>query len=167
MNALRGGRSGSQKRSLFSAALVTLTMAVILAAGCHVRLIGDYDAAIDTGISDVQQRAELYFSKLQSNPSTPYDQSFYDDVHARLATLRSRASASYKKEILVQQISELQTQFDKFQQLDRGASRPMPAALIPPAESAINVSVESILKLELALKRGVAAPSTPAVASKK
>jgi hypothetical protein len=162
MNVLRTPRPASQRRSWSIAASVTLTMAVVLLTGCHVRLIGDYDDTIDKGISDIQQRAELYFSKLQSNPNTPYDQSFYDDIRSRLATLRTRASASFKKEILVQQISELQKQFNDFQLLDQGAPRPIPASIVTPAESAINVSVESILKLELALRRGAPAPPPPA-----
>jgi hypothetical protein len=161
MNVLRSPRSASQRRSWSITAFVGLAITGILVTGCHVRLIGDYDDTIDKGISDIQQRAELYFSKMQSNPNTPYDQSFYDDIRSRLATLRTRAAASFKKEILVQQISELQKQFNDFQKLDQAASRPISASIVTAAESAINVSVESILKLELALKRGAPAPPPP------
>jgi hypothetical protein len=165
MNALRATGATRRKNASFRAAFVAWVTALSLATACHVKLIGDYDDTIDRGISDVQQKAELYFAKLQSNPNTPYDQSFYDDMHSRLATLKTRASASYKKDILVQQILELESEFVKFQEVDQGAKRPIHPELIPPAESAINVSVESILKLELALKRGV--PAAPAATSKK
>src|SRR5215467_1624096 len=108
MKALRATRTTLRKRgSSFSSAFVVLAVTVLLVTGCRVRLIGDYDDTIDKGISDVQQKAELYFSKLQSAPNTPYDQNFYDDMRSRLTTLHSRAAASYKKDILVQQISEL------------------------------------------------------------
>jgi len=159
MNALQAACATRREGAAFRAFAVCIT-AVLLYAGCHVKLIGDYDDTIDKGISDVQQRAELYFAKLQSSPDTPYDQSFYDDMRSRLATLKTRASASYKKDILVRQISELQSEFGKFQELDQGAKRPIAAALVTSAESAISVSVESILTLELALKRGV--PAAPA-----
>lgn len=133
--------------------------ATLLLSGCAVRLIGDYDNTIDIGVTDVQQKAELYFSKLQSDPMTSYDQSFYDDIHARLAVLKSRAASLPKYPIILQQLSILKSQFDTFQKLDKESQRPFPAGAVTAAESAISVSVESILKLELALKaRGAANP---------
>ena len=126
--------------------------ATLLFSGCAVRLIGDYDIAIDNGVTDVLQKAELYFAKLQSDPMTPYDQSFYDDIHARLAVLKSRAASLPKYSIILQQLTNLQSQFDAFQKLDKESSRPFPSASVTAAESAISVSVESIMKLELALK---------------
>jgi hypothetical protein len=142
-------------------------MTVSLVTGCRVKLIGDYDDTIDKGISDLQQKAELYFSKLQSAPMTPYDQNFYDDMRSRLAALYSRGAASYKKDILVQQISELQRQFSDFQKFDQSKTRPIGAQSVTAAESAVNASVESILKLELALKRGASSAPAPAPAPKK
>src|SRR5271154_6618824 len=62
--------------------LLVLVVAVLLTTACAVKLIGDYDATIDQGITDVQQKAELYLSKLESTPNTPYDQSFYDDMNS-------------------------------------------------------------------------------------
>ena len=42
---------------------------------CTVRLIvGDYDDTIDKGITDLQQRTELYLARLRSTPNTAYDQ---------------------------------------------------------------------------------------------
>ena len=133
-----------------------LMTAVLL--GCHVKLIGDYDDAIDKGVTDLQQRSELYFAKLQSSPNTPFDQDFYDDVNSRLAVLKTRASSLPKNTILVEQISNLTSQFEKFEELDKTAKRPIAAGIVKAGESAIAVSVESILILELALKRGIATP---------
>ena len=63
-------RSPDRQRSLVVA--VTVVWLVVLAStGCAVKFIGDYDEAIDTGVSDVQQRAEVYFGKLKADPSTP------------------------------------------------------------------------------------------------
>jgi hypothetical protein len=136
-------------------------VAVLLLAGCTVKLIGDYDDTIDKGVTDVQQKAELYLSKLQSNPNTAYDSAFYDDMNARLAVLRSRAASLPKYPIIAEQLSNLKSQFDTLQKLDKSSARPFPSSAATDAESAIAVSIESILKLELALKdRGKAtAPS--------
>jgi len=132
--------------------VLLFAFATLVLSGCAVRLIGDYDNTIDNGVTDLQQKAELYFSKLQSSPMTPYDQSFYDDINARLAVLKSRAASLPKYPIILQQLTNLKSQFDTFQKLDKESSRPIPAGIVTAAESAISVSVESILKLELALK---------------
>jgi hypothetical protein len=135
-------------------------LSALLLAGCAVRLIGDYDDTIDSGVTDVQQKAELYFAKLQSTPSTPYDQSFYDDIDARLAVLKTRAASLPKYPIILEQLANLKSQLDTFQRLDKSTQRPFPGVAITDAESAIAISVESILKLELALKaRANASPT--------
>jgi len=141
------------------ARIAALVFAALLLASCAVRFIGDYDDTIDKGVTDIQQKAELYLSKLQSSPNTPYDQDFYDDINSRLAVLKSRASSLPKYPIVVEQLTNLKSQFDTLQKLDKGSARPFPSAAATDAESAIAISVESILKLELALKaRGNATP---------
>ncbi len=74
-----------------------LAMVCLVLCGCTLTLIGNYDDVIDKGMTDFQQKVETYISKLESNPATPYDSAFYDDAFARLAAMRSRAQASYKK----------------------------------------------------------------------
>jgi len=132
--------------------------AVIVLSSCHVRLIGDYDDTIDQGVSGVQQTAELYFAKLKSTPDTTFDQGVYDDIDSRLAMLKSRAAALPKYPIIVTEIANLKLQFATFQKVDKGAHRPISPAIVEDGEAAIAVSVESILKLELALKRGNQSP---------
>lgn len=138
--------------------LLSLLLVVTALSSCKVQLIGDYDDIIDKGVTDVQQKAELYFSKLESSPDTAYDQSVYDDIDSHLAVLKSRASSLPKYPIIVEQITNLRSQFDLFQKLDKSTPRPINTNLVKDAESSIAVSVESILKLELALKRGVPNP---------
>jgi hypothetical protein len=53
-----------RKRPLLAALCVCL-LVVVSSAGCAVKFIGDYDLTIDNGVTDVQQRAELYFGKLR------------------------------------------------------------------------------------------------------
>jgi hypothetical protein len=138
--------------------LAVLLMMALALTGCTVRLIGDYDDTLDKGVTDLQQRAELYFAKLRSTPATPYDQSFHDDISSRIAVLKSRASSLPMYSIIAQQIDILKTQFGQFQTLDQITPRPITGDIVTPAESAVDVSIESILKLELALKRGATPP---------
>lgn len=145
---------------LYRSAVLLCTL--VLGAGCTVRLIGDYDATIDQGVSDLQQRVEVYFAKLRSTPTTPYDPTVYDELNARLAVLKTRASLLAKYSIIASELANLQTQVDTFKQLDQISPRPLSPGIVTPAESSIVVSVESILKLELALKRGDDPPNTAA-----
>lgn len=140
--------------------LPMLAIVALSVTACTVKLIGDYDDAIDKGVTDVQQRAELYFAKLRSTPDTPYDQSFYDDISSRLTVLQSRADSLPEYSIISQQIGNMKKQFDDFRKLDKITPRPIHGDVVTPAESAVTVSVESILKLELALKRGATPPAT-------
>jgi hypothetical protein len=136
------------------AVLWVFWLVVLASTGCAVKFIGDYDLTIDNGVTDVQQRAELYFGKLKAEPQTPYDPNFYNDINARLVVLKTRAELLPQYPIILKQIEELQSQFNTFQQLDQITPRPFPAGILSAAESAVTISVESILRLELALKRG-------------
>jgi hypothetical protein len=157
------GRSDFNFRVRFLSALshVTVLLACFALSAClSVRLIGDYDNVIDQGVTDVQQKFEMYFAKLNSNPDTPFDQNFYDDISARLAVLKTRSTSMPNNEIITQQLGELQATFDDLQKMDKLVSRPiktdavMKTTPFTNARTAIEVSVESILKLEIALKRG-------------
>lgn len=156
-NSQAVGHAAPKRARLHS--LLLFCAAVSLAGpACTFRLIGDYDDTIDKGVTEFQQKAEVYFLKLQSNPNTPYDQSVYDDLYPRLAVLQSRAAALPKYGIIAQQVANMKKQVDDFQKLDQMSPRPLPKSIQVAPESAIAVSVESILTLELALKRGDAAP---------
>jgi hypothetical protein len=132
--------------------LSTLLTLVILCGGCTLRLIGDYDDIIDKGMTDFQQKLEAYLSKRAADPNATYDQTFYDDVNARLTAMRSRAQASFKKDILVHQMDDLIATVADLQKADKAGK--LTPAFIQGARTTLSVEIESILKLELALKRG-------------
>jgi hypothetical protein len=134
-------------------ALALLFLVAAGLSGCTAKLIGDYDDTFDQGITTVEQKTELYLAKLQSTPNTPFDQSFYDDVTSRLAVLKTRATALPKYDILVQQVTNLQSQMADFQKLDKSSPRPISPAIVKDAQTELEVSFESIIKLEVALKR--------------
>jgi hypothetical protein len=147
-------RSLNRRHRWSPLARLVLALALPGLIACTVRLIGDYDATIDQGVTAFHQDTEGYFVKLQSTPETPFDQNIYDGLYARLAVLKSRAASLPKYTIISKQVDNLKAQVDIFYKLDKAAKRPITGSIVTPAESAISVSVESILKLELALKRG-------------
>lgn len=152
MNYLQRGKG--QAHPLPWQALMTVLIALFVLGACTVRLIGDYDDNIDKGVTDLQQRTESYFAKLRSTPATAFDQAFYDDANARLVVLKTRAASLEKYAIIGQQITNLQQQYKDLEKLDQSSHRPISSSIVDAADNGITVSIESILKLELALKRG-------------
>jgi hypothetical protein len=152
-NSPRSRNLAASKLTLNLAPFLSVLLVCALLIGCKVTLIGDYDDVIDKGITDLQQTSETYFAKLLSTPATPYDQSFHDGIHARLIVLKSRATTLPKYTIIDQQLDNLTTQFTEFQNLDQISPRPISPKVVQDAESALETSIEAILKLEIALKR--------------
>src|SRR5271165_1320521 len=150
----RATSGGLSRNRAVVVALVAVCLALGTFTGCAAKLIGDYDAAIDTGVSDIQQRAEVYIGKLKDDPATPYDPTFYTDMSARLKVLQTRADVLPQYSLIQQQLTLLQDQFNKMQSLDRDMKRPVIIGVFVAVENALTVNVESILKLELALQRG-------------
>jgi hypothetical protein len=132
-------------------------LTLLLASGCAVRLIGDYDEVIDHGITDFQEKADAYLIQLSEASGTAaaaYAPAFYDQSQARLGSLRTRAEASFKKEILAKQITLLIDTMDKLRALHKDMGQKITPGAIDASRAAIESQVGSILKLELALKRG-------------
>lgn len=123
--------------------------------GCmSVRLIGEYDETIDQGITAVQQQAEMHYQTMKGDPLLPTDENFYAQTAASLAVLHTRATALPKYDLIAKQIELLQSSFEDQHQLDKITKRPVPRQLFAPAQSALEISVGAILRLELGLKRG-------------
>jgi hypothetical protein len=151
MHLPHSGRNGV---SALSAFVLSLLVAALLLPGCTIRLIGEYDEVIDTGVTELQQKAEQRFATLLSQPETPYDPAVYDDLDARLAVLQSRAKTIPKYPLIVEQLVSLKAQFETLRQLDKTSARPIAKNVVTSAQSAVAVSIESILKLQTGLKRG-------------
>ncbi len=139
-----------------------LLAATLLLSACPVKFIGDYDDTIDKGVLDVQEKTELYFTKLKADPPPAFDQQFYDDINAKLAVLKSRATLMPRYPIVRDQLGLLQSSFADLQKLDK--MRPFPPKAIDTAKTLIDASIESIERLELALKAGKA--TAPALTGK-
>jgi hypothetical protein len=130
---------------------------VLVAVGCtNIRLIADYDEQIDKSVTDLQRKVETFLTGLERNASTPpaayhANVKFYDEAKVDLSAIRVRAAAIPKNDITLTQLDLLADSLGKLEQLHQsGISR----AHIAPVRSALNTSFTSILKLEIAKKRG-------------
>jgi len=127
---------------------------------CTLRLIGEYDEVIDRSLTEFQQKTEAFLSRLelaQGTPQAAFDKNtdFYTEAAAAINTMRVRANAQPKKEILVEQLDLLKKSLEDLKKLHQLAGpNGLTQGPIEDIRSAMETHIESILKLELALKRG-------------
>lgn len=95
--------------SLKPAALIGCFASLFLLSGCTtIKLVADYDEAIDNGATELQHKLSEFFVNLQS--AEPGDltfranQPFYKEAAADLDALQVRAAAVRKNEITSQQL---------------------------------------------------------------
>jgi hypothetical protein len=143
-----------------------LLAAAVLLSACPVRFIGDYDDVIDKGVIEVQEKTELYLSKRAATPPSPYDVKFYDEVNAKLTVLESRATMMPKYTLIHDQLASVKNEFADMQRFDEGGDQKAFSNNVGNLKTLIDASIESIERLELALKeRGKA--TTPALTGKQ
>ena len=142
---------------------LTLWVGLMLATGlaCSpVRLISSYDEIVDRGTSDLHSRIVSFVSRMETlsgKPEGAYEPNaaFYDDIHGTLSTLRLRARIQDKNEFTVTLLDELASNVERLRQLhELGKDRGLPKAIAEPALQAIETNCESIIKLEVAKRRG-------------
>ncbi len=139
--------------------LPLLPFALMIAA-CTVKLISDYDEALDRAASDLQIKVEAFLVKMQASAGTPdgeyaKNSTFYDEVKVALSAMRLRAEATPKNELTVEQIGLLEKNLENLRQLHESAG---PAGLsktvVATTRTLLNTQFKAILTLELAKKRG-------------
>jgi hypothetical protein len=141
-------------------ACLLLLAPLIFSLACTLRLIGEYDEVIDRSLTGFQQKTEAFLSRLESAQGTPdasfaKNADFYTDASAAIRTMRVRANAQPKKDILVKQLDLLQKSLEDLKKLHQLAGpNGLTQGPIEDTRSAMETQIESILKLELALKRG-------------
>jgi hypothetical protein len=141
--------------------LVSVMLALFLALGCGpVRLISPYDELIDQGVTDFHTKVSTFVGKmmtLSGKPEGTYDANTaaYPELTADLSTLKLRAHATPQNEVTEQALNELAVNVENLRKLHQsGGAQGLSPPLAKPALVAIDVQCESILKLEIAKKRG-------------
>jgi hypothetical protein len=141
--------------------LVVFFLSLLLLLGCGpVRLVSSYDEVIDQRTSDLHTKIGAFVGRMETlagKPEGTYlaNQEPYVEINAEIATLRLHAAAVPKNEITVKLIDELSQNVDSLRKLHEiGGDRGLRKVLAGPALSAIDVNCGSIIKFEIAKKRG-------------
>jgi len=151
------GAVSLSRRATFGFALVAL---IVVASCSSVRFSSEYDEVLDAGTTDLQRRVETFLFEMEAKAGTAAgeyaaNRAFYDAVRVEHAVLRSRAQAVPKNALTVEQLDLLGASFDKLRELhERGGANGLPREVVEPARTALTAQFVSILKLELAKKRG-------------
>lgn len=140
----------SVKHFRFSKAWLAVLM--LLLAACDVTLISRYDEVIDRGITNFQQKMDLYLIQKQKDPMPAYRESFYDSVFADLQMLKTRAESVPKNAQMSSIITSLRKQVQTVKTRDSSGSRSPDLYRI--ADETIDQNCMDALTLELAKKRG-------------
>jgi hypothetical protein len=125
-------------------------------SGCTIRLISDYDENTDKEIVDVDRKIESLFLSLEKSAGTNEGEysrfeNAYKDIRVGLNVLKARAVSREKNDIQVQQIDLLLGSLKNMEDLHKGN---LTKEQLPPLKTAFIVSIQAILKLEIAKKRG-------------
>ena len=129
----------------------------LLTSCTSVRLISEYDEITDQTVTALQVKVSNFFVKVEGEVGTPqaqYDnyKEFYQDAKVDLSTLKIRADAIDKNQIVQGQIAELIKMTNNLEALHKiGFTN---VAQVQALEQPFNSAFTAIIKLQLALKRG-------------
>ena len=134
-----------------------LVLLSFLLSACTVTLISQYDEVTDKSVTALQRKVEQHLVSLESvagTPDCPYAkyQKFYEEAKVDVSAIRTRAEATPKNEITVEQIGLLGSSLGDLEQLHQLGC--ISKNQIPPLRIPLNTTFTAILKLELAKKSG-------------
>lgn len=147
------------RRSLTSSVLILLAAFALTASACTVHLITDYDPYLDSHAADLGTSVDAFISKMESAAGKPEgayaaNMSFYNDTRSTLNTLKLRAAASAKSDLIVAIIDQLTTNITNLESLHKsGGDGGLKKELAEPAQAALDIQFAALYKLESALKR--------------
>jgi hypothetical protein len=135
------------------------TLFVALSCG-PVRLVSPYDAVLDEGTTTLHTKVAAFVGKmtiLSGKPEGTYEANkhFYPEVVAEVSSLRLRAAAVPKNEISVKLFDELAANLERLRKLHEiSADGGLSPVVAGPALAALDVNFQSIVKFEIAKRRG-------------
>jgi len=143
-----------------------LFLSLISFFGCsEIRLIGAYDTKIDDGIQKISKDLNTIFVKIDKaiDGGTGWGYSTftndYIEIEANLKTLITRANGLPKYSIITSQLTTLQNSIQTLEAdhktgfASSSATNAQLKAAIKVDETAIQISISAMLKLQEALKR--------------
>src|SRR5262249_20210905 len=124
------------------------------------RLVSPYDEVLDRRTTEVHAQIVAFVAKMTATAGKPegayeMNRSFYSDLQGSIASLRARAASQPKNEITQKLVAELEGNVERLRQLhEMGKEGGLPKPLATPALAAIEVNCTSIIRFELAKRRG-------------
>jgi hypothetical protein len=142
--------------------LVVLVLALVSLLVCcgPIRLVSPYDQVIDEGVTAFYAHVTGFVGKMETlagKPEGTYEanKASYPELSAELSSLRMHAAQTPLNDSTVKSLDELIGSIERLRQLHAsGGDKGLFPALADPALKAIEVQCESIVKLEIAKRRG-------------
>ena len=127
-------------------------------SGCvTVNMMSDYDEATDKAVTAVQRKFETFFVELESQIGTDaatYENhtSFYKEIEVDISAIQLRVDALPNNRITSKQVKILGENIDLLKEFHEDGIVAVEA--IEPVRTSFNTALSSILRLELAKKKG-------------
>jgi hypothetical protein len=126
---------------------------ILLFTGCtSIKLVGDYDERIDTGVTALQKATETHLLAIkEKGASYASTKDFYEKSKVEISSLRVRADATERNSLTVKMLDKLASNIDKLEKAHKEGIQPEEVELF---RGGFNSQFTAILTFELAKKRG-------------
>lgn len=145
-----------------------LSVVLFSLSACALSLMADYDSVVDDRVSVLHKKTERYLldlASLDGNEQCSYahNADVYNALRVDVSALAVRTQAIDQNDLTVSQVKLLADSFDKLEQLHKlkdmqsdstGRLHCFSSSELEPLRDAFHSSFVSILRLELAKKRG-------------
>lgn len=145
-------------------ALIWCLVLCLAFAGCDAHFLSNYDEILDRAVTDTQKKTDAFLLKMQDTraPQRRYAvaKPIYEDILNDVHSLKSRAQANNSQnlnEITIKQIDLLDDSIRKLQAQHEKTPNGVGVGAVRATQDLVDVQFETILKLEIAKKRGVGA----------
>ena len=124
--------------------------------GCFsVKLIADYDEAVDKQVTEIYRNISIYMQDLVNTPQVSGTDSIarttkYNSIQLDISTIKLRASAKEKNSQQIQQVELLADSWNKIGELQKLSPT---KDMVQSAQSGLEITLTAILRLEIAKKR--------------
>lgn len=134
--------------------------AIVLAAvtsivGCSSYFIAQYDPAVDSGATALQEKVDRFLSELEGTAGTPagdYEQhaEFYDEVRGDIQSLRDAASRQRGNDLTVRSLDLIANNVEKVEAMHSDGISAEEIAIV---RTLFDTQFRMLVQLEVAKKR--------------
>lgn len=150
----------NRNRSRIAVLSVLFSFFLLIASGCSVKLISDYDEITDKSVTELQKKVETFLIKMEGSAGSSEGEyinsrSFYNEARVEISAMRLRAEAIPENKITVQHINEIEKNIENLRLLhEKRGQKGLTKDLTEPVRAIINIQFKAMLTLEFAKKRG-------------